>query len=67
MAADLWPKHWRYEGTNPTATGDYDLHQYTSKGRLPGYQGPLDLSRLASHKPATFSLAGRCRFNQPIN
>ncbi|MGX7163992.1 GH25 family lysozyme [Enterococcus massiliensis] len=35
-----------YTGSNPTATTDYDLHQYTSAGRLSGYEGPLDLNRL---------------------
>lgn len=35
-----------YEGYNPTATKHYQLHQYTSNGRLNGYNGPLDLSRI---------------------
>lgn len=49
----------KYQGENPTATTVYDLHQYTSNGRLPGYAGPLDLSRIASNKPATFFTAGQ--------
>lgn len=36
----------RYEGYNPTSTNNYDLHQYTSNGRLPGYDYGLDISRL---------------------
>lgn len=36
-----------YEGHDPTATEHYDLHQFTSNGHLPGFAGPLDLSRLA--------------------
>mgnify|MGYP005798166189 CR=1 FL=1 len=36
----------RYEGYNPTSTNNYDLHQYTSDGRLPGYDYGLDISRL---------------------
>ncbi|WP_314065604.1 LysM peptidoglycan-binding domain-containing protein [uncultured Vagococcus sp.] len=43
-----------YDGDNPTSAAGYDLHQYTSNGRLPGYNGPLDLSRLASNKPASY-------------
>ena len=37
----------QYNGSNPTATGNYNLHQYTSNSVLPGYNGPLDLSRIA--------------------
>lgn len=43
-----------YDGNNPTATTSYDLHQYTSNGRLSGYSGPLDFSRLASEKPLSY-------------
>ncbi len=35
-----------FEGTLPNATKNYQLHQYTSNGRLKGYDGPLDLNRL---------------------
>lgn len=35
-----------YEGSNPTATNVYDIHQYTSEGRLEGYNGALDLNRI---------------------
>lgn len=31
-----------------------DLHQYTSKGRLDGYAGDLDLNQILSHKPLSF-------------
>lgn len=36
----------KYEGSNPTATNDYDIHQYTSEGKLNGYHGALDLNRI---------------------
>lgn len=36
----------QYNGSNPTATNNYNLHQYTSEGRLNGYAYPLDLNRL---------------------
>ncbi len=35
-----------YAGVNPTAATNYDLHQYTSAGKLPGYAGKVDLNRL---------------------
>lgn len=35
-----------FEGSTPTATTRFDLHQFTSNGRLKGYNGPLDLNRL---------------------
>ncbi|MBP1040092.1 LysM peptidoglycan-binding domain-containing protein [Vagococcus sp. BWB3-3] len=44
-----------YRGVTPTATANYDLHQYTSNGRLPGYPGPLDLSRLVRKTSAFFT------------
>lgn len=37
----------QYSGSNPTATSNYHLHQYTSEGKLNGYSGSLDLSRVA--------------------
>lgn len=36
----------QYNGSNPTATSNYDIHQYTSNGKLNGYSGPLDLNRI---------------------
>lgn len=44
-----------YEGENPTASQDYDWHQYTSNGHLAGYGGPLDLSRLVRKSFAYFT------------
>lgn len=44
----------QYNGSNPTATSNYNLHQYTSNGRLAGYNGPLDLSRIAKGKFSDF-------------
>lgn len=43
-----------YYGANPTATKKYDIHQYTSNGKLPGYHGPLDLNRIANRSFAYF-------------
>lgn len=47
-----------YQGANPTAANYYDWHQYTSTGRLPGYSGPLDLSRHVGRQPFSFFLGG---------
>ncbi|MFV0557838.1 MAG: glycoside hydrolase family 25 protein [Enterococcus sp.] len=44
----------RYEGANPTASSQYDLHQYTSRGRIAGYRGDLDLNRV--HKTTVAAL-----------
>ncbi|WP_275887566.1 GH25 family lysozyme [Enterococcus cecorum] len=37
-----------YQGYNPTSTNVYDLHQYTSAGRISGYGYNLDISRLVN-------------------
>ena len=44
----------QYNGSNPTATSNYNIHQYTSVGRLDGYNGSLDLNRLAKGSFETF-------------
>ena len=44
----------QYNGSNPTSTSAYNIHQYTSEGRLSGYNGPLDLNRLAKGSFETF-------------
>lgn len=38
----------QYNGSNPTATSNYDIHQYTSNGKLNGYSGPLDFNRIVN-------------------
>lgn len=43
-----------YNGANPTATSYYDLHQFTSAGRLPGCNTNLDLSRLSGSRPLDY-------------
>lgn len=47
-----------YQGANPNATNNYDLHQYTSAARLSGYAGALDLNRLAGMKPLSYFTDG---------
>lgn len=44
----------QYNGSNPTATSNYDIHQYTSKGKRNGYSGDLDLNRIVRKDLAYF-------------
>lgn len=44
----------QYTGSNPTATSSYDIHQYTSNGKLDGYSGPLDINRIVRKDLAYF-------------
>lgn len=44
----------QYNGSNPTATSNYDIHQYTSQGKRDGYSGPLDLNRIVRKDLAYF-------------
>lgn len=44
----------RYNGSNPTATSIYHLHQYTDRGKLAGYSDYLDLNRIAKGKLADY-------------
>lgn len=37
----------QYNGSNPTATSTFHLHQYTDRGKLTGYSDSLDLNRIA--------------------
>lgn len=51
--ADLvWLPHYGKNNGQVTSNPDFpcDLHQYTDKGRLPGYKGYLDLNRTLTHK-----------------
>lgn len=52
----VWLPHYgKNDGTqNSKPSYSCDLHQYTSKGRLPGYSGDIDLSVIVSGKPLSF-------------
>lgn len=52
----------QYNGSNPTATSNYDIHQYTSQGKRDGYSGPLDLNRIVRKDLAYFF--GKASSNQ---
>lgn len=36
----------QYNGLNHTVTSNYNIHQYTSNGKLSGYSGSLELNRI---------------------
>ncbi|MFS7388536.1 LysM peptidoglycan-binding domain-containing protein [Carnobacterium maltaromaticum] len=57
----IWIPHYgRNDGTiNSAPQYPCDLHQFTSEGRLPGYNGPLDLNRLMGTKPLEFFTDGK--------
>lgn len=54
----------QYSGYNPTSTNNYHLHQYTDKGRLSGYNGYLDLNRIA--KGSLSDLFGTTKTTVPV-
>ncbi|WP_132995863.1 glycoside hydrolase family 25 protein [Sporanaerobacter acetigenes] len=52
----VWIPHYGVNNGQPNSIPDFpcDIHQYTSKGRLEGYSGDLDLNRLLGDKPLEF-------------
>lgn len=52
----IWIPHYgKNDGTvNSKPSYDCDIHQFTSKGRLDGYNGDLDLNRIISEKPLSY-------------
>lgn len=52
----VWIPHFGKDGGTISSTPCYpcDIHQYTSKGRLDGYNGYLDLNRIISDKPLSY-------------
>ena len=53
---DVWVAH--YGVSKPSYTGTYGMWQYTSTGRLPGYNGGLDLNVMYHDYPAIIKKAG---------
>ncbi len=53
---DVWVAH--YGVSKPSYTGAYGMWQYTSTGRLPGYNGNLDLNVMYQDYPAIVRKAG---------
>lgn len=52
----IWIPHYGENdgAVNSVPLYDCDIHQYTSKGKLEGYNGDLDLNRIISDKPLPF-------------
>jgi len=52
----IWIPHYGKNNGEVTSRPLYpcDIHQYTSKGKLNGYDGDLDLNRFLSNKPLSF-------------
>lgn len=57
----VWIPHYGRNNGQPNSKPAFpcDIHQYTSKGRLDGYNGNLDLNRLTGTKPLEFFI-GAC-------
>lgn len=57
----VWIPHYGSGSTIPDSAPAYpaDLHQYTEHGRLPGYNGDLDLNRIISDKPLEYFTDGK--------
>ncbi|MGN0708431.1 MAG: endolysin, partial [Faecalibacterium sp.] len=53
---DVWLAD--YTGKTPTVNFKYGMHQYTSKGTVPGISGGVDLSRAFKDYPAIIKRAG---------
>lgn len=62
----VWIPHYGANNGKVTSRPSYacDLHQYTDKGRLSGYGGPLDLNRLTGSKGLDF-FTGKGASNTP--
>lgn len=52
----VWIPHYGSGSPAPDSTPKFpaDLHQYTDRGRLPGYEGDLDLNRIIGDKPLEY-------------
>lgn len=57
----VWIPHYGSGSNKPDSTPDFpcDIHQYTEHGRLPGYNGNLDLNRLIGDKPLEYFTDGK--------
>ena len=57
----VWLPHYGKNNGTVTSRPSYpcDLHQYTDRGRLKGYDGFLDLNRIVSDKPLSYFTDGQ--------
>lgn len=63
----VWIPHYGSGSNKPDSTPDFpcDIHQYTEHGRLPGYNGNLDLNRLIGDKPLEYFTDGKASKIKP--
>lgn len=55
----LWVAHWyQQKPMLPTPWKQYEFHQYTNKGNVPGHKGRVDLNRFKSSGQALFNTYG---------
>lgn len=59
---DVWVAH--YGVSKPSYTGAYGMWQYTSTGRIPGYNGVLDLNVMYQDYPTIIKKAGLNGFSK---
>lgn len=65
----VWLPHYGVNNGRVTSQPVYpsDLHQYTSRGRLDGYQGNLDLNRLTGSRSLAYLTTPSKRLNDLIH
>lgn len=63
----VWIPHYGSGSTTPDSKPAYpaDIHQYTEYGRLPGYNGDLDLNRIISDKKLEYFTDGKASKKKP--
>lgn len=61
---DVWLAD--YTGKTPAVSFAYGMHQYTSKGSVPGVTGNVDLSRTSRDYPAMLQRAGLTRLREGV-
>ena len=64
----VWIPHYGSGSATPDSKPafDADIHQYTEHGRLPGYNGNLDLNRIISDKKLEFFTDGKSSKKKPV-
>lgn len=63
-AYDIWLAD--YTGRTPAVSFPYGMHQYTSKGSVPGIAGNVDLSRAYKDYPAIIQRAGLTQLREGV-
>lgn len=63
-AYDIWLAD--YTGKTPAVSFAYGMHQYTSKGSVPGVTGGVDLSRTSRDYPAIIKRAGLTQLREGV-